>query len=114
MDMKDSLPCKMCGMCCRTAISFMDKHKMDADLMKFYEFRKAEIVDQGDKYRIIMETVPCTHLTKDNKCALHGTDKKPKWCSEGPYWRDQMPLSCSLNKPGATRDPVSGEWYVNK
>jgi hypothetical protein len=33
--------------------------------------------------------VACEHLTKDNKCGVYGTDKRPKMCET--YWCDESP-----------------------
>ena len=74
-----------CGACCEYLMIPLDpqyRGELTPREIGWVEWVQAHgIAIIGNKARV---PLPCAHLTKDKKCAVYGTDKRPRMCAEGP------------------------------
>ena len=69
--------CTDCGACCE----YMLLPLRDEDHAKWAKYHGVEVVTYGSSLYVKINT-PCKYLNEDKSCGVHGTDLKPKMCSE--------------------------------
>lgn len=107
--MKKEITCLCCGTCCRVFITHVRKDKLSQDMRRNMEWRGIKVIEEKDKYKIVVYTTPCKHQS-GNLCSLHDIRKKPTLCVEGPYNRDWLPPECIFYRMNASRSE-DGRWY---
>jgi len=73
--------CNQCGECCKFLVVGV---LGTSTLRAFYEARGCSVIQSDGETMLIKIHQTCPHLTKQNKCDLHGTKQKPVICSVFP------------------------------
>jgi len=90
--------CNSCGECCKklriTGVlsNILRQHGTLEDAEAYYLYHGVKLVDV-DKItdRALLEIDRrCDQLSEDNRCALHGQDKKPFICQKYPWFPDDI------------------------
>jgi len=84
--------CHQCGECCRTVNLTvvrdvtLRQHGNLEELKRYLAYRGIRVVgeDAAQNYLFYQMDVPCSQLTEDNRCRVHGTPEKPLLCLKYP------------------------------
>jgi len=91
--------CLSCGACCKvvriTAVldTSLRQHGNLEELKRYYSYRGIRVVEADRKANKLYYEMdlPCSQLTPDNKCAVHGRPElRPLLCEKYPWFRDNI------------------------
>ena len=82
--------CNGCGACCRVLLHPLTvRVRPPLDDPHYLQVRGVTVVD-GWAMLTGSLVAPCPELTTEQRCALHGTDAKPRYCQDYPTAPEQI------------------------
>jgi len=111
--------CHSCGECCQTVNITVVKdvtlqqHGNLEELERYLSFRGISIVGSNEKRNELYYSIdiPCSELTSNKRCRVHGTEEKPLICNRFPESQEDIEdiKNCGFRFiPVLPGHPVSG------
>jgi len=90
--------CHSCGECCQTVNITavrdvtLQQHGNLEELQRYLSYRGIRVVGSNKKRNEIYYSMdlPCSELTPDNRCRIHGSEEKPLICNRFPESKEDI------------------------
>ena len=90
--------CNSCGECCETVNMTvvrdvtLRQHGNLEELQRYLSFRGIRVVGEDRKSNQLYYSmdIPCSELTPENKCRVHGSPEKPLLCHRFPETKEDI------------------------
>ena len=90
--------CHSCGECCQTVNMTvvrdvtLRQHGNMEELQRYLSYRGIRVVGDDEKRNQLYYSldVPCSELTADNRCRVHGSPEKPLICNRFPETKEDI------------------------
>ena len=98
MFMRREGECHSCGECCQTVNMTvvrdvtLRQHGNLEELQRYLSFRGIRVVGEDKKSNQLYYSmdIPCSELTPENKCRVHGCPEKPLLCHRFPETKEDI------------------------
>ena len=96
--MKREGECHSCGECCQTVNITavrdvtLQQHGNLEELQRYLSYRGIRVVGSNEKRNELYYSMdlPCSELTPDNRCGVHGSEEKPLICNRFPESKEDI------------------------
>ena len=107
--------CHSCGECCKTVNMTVvrditiQQHGSLKELELYLSYRGIRVVGSDEKRNQLYYAmdVPCSELTSENRCRVHGSPQKPFICHRFPTSKDDIE---DIPECGYSFQPVRRRW----
>ncbi len=90
--------CHSCGECCQTVNRTvvrdvtLRQHGNMEELQRYLSYRGIRVVGDDEKRNQLYYSmdVPCSELTAENRCRVHGSPEKPLICNRFPETKEDI------------------------